>query len=77
MTTNLLLYAGLNSNSLERALRLNVPEHSTTIEIAKLGQRHITSLLSDEKAIRTVNQAIENESHTREQRFTSHAIIIS
>ena len=42
MTTNLLVYAGLSSNFLERALRLNAPEHSTTIEIAKLGQKHIT-----------------------------------
>ena len=32
--TNSLVYAGLNSNSLERALRLNVLEHSITIEIA-------------------------------------------
>ena len=46
LTTNLLVYTGLNWNSLERALRLNVPEHSTNIEIAKLGQKHITSLLS-------------------------------
>ena len=53
MTTNLLVYAGLNSNFLERALRLNVPEHSTTIEIAKLGQKYITLLLSDEKRKRT------------------------
>ena len=49
MTTNLLVYSRLNSNSLERALRLNAPKHSTTNEIAKLGQKHITSLLSDEK----------------------------
>ena len=53
MTTNLLVYGRLNSNSLERVLRLNVPEHSTTIEIAKLGQKHIMSLLSDEKRKRT------------------------
>ena len=32
-----------------RALRLNVPEHSTTFEIAKFGQKHIMSLLSGEK----------------------------
>ena len=47
--TNFLVYAGLSSNFLERALRLNAPEHSTTFEIAKLGQKHITSLLSGEK----------------------------
>ena len=60
MTTNLLVYAGLNSNSLERPLRLNVPEYSTTTEIAKLGQKHITSLLSERK--RNIHQAIESES---------------
>ena len=46
MTKNLLVYAELNSNSLERALRLNAPEHSITIKIAKLGQKHNASLLS-------------------------------
>ena len=44
--TNFLVNAGLNLNPLERALRLNVPEHFTNIEIAKLGRKHITSLLS-------------------------------
>ena len=64
MTTNLLVYAGLNSNSLERALRLNVPEHSTTIKIAKLGQKHIMSLLSGKtrKKTQEIHQAIESES---------------
>ena len=61
MTKNLLVYAGLNSNSLERALRLNVPEHSTTIKIAKPGQKHITSLLSDKKKDKNIHQTIESE----------------
>ena len=49
VSTNFLIYAGLSSNSLERALCLNAPEHSITFEIAKLGQKHITSLLLGEK----------------------------
>ena len=53
--TNLLVYTGLNSNSLEKALRSNAPEHSTTFEIAKLGQKHITSLLSGEEKKDTCN----------------------
>ena len=55
MTTNLLVYSGLNLNSLERALRLNVPEHSITIEIAKLGQIHITTLVSGKMRKKTRN----------------------
>ena len=42
--TNFLVYAELNSNSLERALRLNAPEHSTISE-------HITSQQSLDKNI--------------------------
>ena len=56
--TNLLVYSGLSSNFLERTLRLNAPEHSIAIEIAKLEQKHITSLLSGEKRKRQkINQA--------------------
>ena len=33
VSTNLLVYVGLSSNSLERALRLNAPEHSTISEL--------------------------------------------
>ena len=36
--TNLLVHSGLDSNSLEIALRSNAAEYSTIIEIAKLGK---------------------------------------
>ena len=82
MTSNLLLSAGLTSNSLERALRLNVPEHSTTLKIVKLGQKHITSFLPDEKGKKDtyVHQAIESEldviSHNTRAALLGHAITI-
>ena len=49
---------------MERALCLNVPEHSTTIEIAELGQKPLTSLLSAKmrKKRQELHQAIESES---------------
>ena len=63
MPINFLVYVGLNSNFLERVLSLNAPEHSTTIKIAKLGQKHITSLLSDKKRKKDYMQhEIESES---------------
>ena len=47
--TNLLIYSRLSSKSLEKGLCLNEPEHSTTFKIAKLGQKHIMSLLQGKK----------------------------
>ena len=56
---NLLVYSRLSLKSLEKALCSNTPEHSTLFEVAKLGQKHITSLLSTEreKKIHEINQA--------------------
>ena len=46
---NLVVYSRVNSNFLQKALCSNAPEHSTLFEMAKLGQKHITSLLSTER----------------------------
>ena len=82
VSTNLLVYAGLNSNFLERALRLNAPEHSTISELQQsLDKNIIRHSLGRKEKKECIHQAIESEwdviSHNTRVALRGDAIIIS
>ena len=74
MTTNLLVYAGLNSNSLERALRLNAPEYSTISKLLwRLDKRYyVITVGRDEKKQSCIRTTQYKSDYPFTKRFLHH-----